>query len=77
MIGDGTVTTLNGAPVRCRQTTQVEEATLLRAILQPGKYQKAPLRTLAKRTRLVRTWGDCYGTCCSPAAGPISASIPS
>jgi myo-inositol-1(or 4)-monophosphatase len=63
MIGDGTTTTLNGAVVRCRPTTRIEDATLLTSDpLNPAKYRNgAAYDALAARAKLVRTWGDCYG----------------
>jgi myo-inositol-1(or 4)-monophosphatase len=63
MIGDGHVTTLNGAPVRCRPTTRLADATLLTCDwLSPEKYQDAAaFDRLAKSAKLCRTWGDCYG----------------
>jgi len=63
VIGDGTVTTLNGQPVRCRATTRIEDATVLTSDpLNPAKYQHGPAHdALLARARLTRTWGDCYG----------------
>ena len=63
MIGDGTTTTLNGTGVRCRATTRLEDATLLTSdLFNPARYQNgATYEVLARRARLVRTWGDCYG----------------
>lgn len=63
VIGDGATTTLNGAPVRCRATTRLAEATLLTCDwLSPGQYQDAAaFDRLAKSVRLARTWGDAYG----------------
>lgn len=63
MIGDGSRTTLNGAPVRCRSTTQLTEATLLTSDwLNPAKYQSGPaFENLAGAVRLSRTWADAYG----------------
>ena len=63
MLGDGTTTTLNELPVRCRATTRIEDATLLTSDpLNAGKHQNgAAYEALARRARLVRTWGDCYG----------------
>jgi len=63
MIGDGKTTTLNGRPVRVRACERLAEATLLTSDpLNPAKYQNgAAFDELAKRARLVRTWGDCYG----------------
>jgi len=56
-------TTLNGRPVRVRDTARVEDATILTSDpLNPGKYQNgAAYDALISRARLVRTWGDCYG----------------
>ncbi|MSU70638.1 MAG: histidinol-phosphatase [Opitutaceae bacterium] len=63
MFGDGQATTLNGRTVRCRPCARIEEATLLTSDpLNPAKYQNgAAFEALARRARLVRTWGDCYG----------------
>jgi len=63
MVGDNRVTTLNGAPVRCRPTTQLAAATLLTGDwLSPAQYQNAAaFDRLAKSAKLCRTWGDCYG----------------
>lgn len=90
VIGDGQVTTLNGAPVRCRPTAKIEEATILTSDpFNPAKYQNgAAYEALARRARLVRTWGDCYGylllasgwadICLDPIMNPwdIAALIP-
>lgn len=63
LIGDGTTTTLNGRPVRCRATTRIEDSALLTSDwLQPARCQNgAAFDALAQRVRLARTWGDCYG----------------
>ena len=90
MIGDGTTTLLNGAPVRCRQTKRIEDATLLTSDpFNPSKYQNgAAYDALARRARLVRTWADCYGyllvasgwadVCLDPVMNPwdIAAVVP-
>jgi myo-inositol-1(or 4)-monophosphatase len=90
MLGDGTTTTLNGRPVRCRATTRLEEATLLTSDpFNPAKYQDgARYEALARRAKLVRTWGDCYGyllvaggwadVCLDPIMNPwdIAALVP-
>ncbi len=90
MIGDGAATVLNGAPVRCRTTTRIEEATLLTSDpINPGKFQNGDAYDrLQKRARLVRTWGDCYGyllvasgwadVCVDPIMNPwdIAALVP-
>jgi myo-inositol-1(or 4)-monophosphatase len=63
-VGDGKVTTLNGAPVRVRDTRSMAEATLLTTTLGPDIPQ---IHTTEGRKRLlgaaglVRTWGDCFG----------------
>ena len=63
LLGDGATTTLNGRPVRCRATTRIEDATLLYSDpLTAAKYQNGgAFDALARRAKLVRTWGDCYG----------------
>jgi histidinol phosphatase-like enzyme (inositol monophosphatase family) len=63
VLGDGTSTQLNGRAVRCRPTTQIENATLLTSDpLMPAKMQSGPaFDVLQNRAKLVRTWGDCYG----------------
>ncbi len=90
VIGDGTTTELNGKRVRCRPTTRIEDATLLTSDpFNPAKYQDgARYDTLARRARLVRTWGDCYGylllatgwadLCLDPIMNPwdIAALVP-
>jgi len=61
--GASATTTLNGRPVRVRDTARIEDATILTSDpLNPGKYQNgAAYDALVARARLVRTWGDCYG----------------
>jgi myo-inositol-1(or 4)-monophosphatase len=63
VIGDGTTTTLNGTPVRCRSTAKLAAATLLTCDwLMPAQHQNAAaFERLAKSARLCRTWGDAYG----------------
>lgn len=63
IVGDGEHTELNGQPVRCRGTTRLEEATLLMSdpLLPPGHPHRHVHETLLRRSRLARTWGDCYG----------------
>jgi myo-inositol-1(or 4)-monophosphatase len=90
MLGDGTTATLNGRAVRVRPTARLEEATFLTSDqLNIAKYQNGPAyEALIRRTRLVRTWGDCYGylllaagwadVMCDPIMNPwdIQALIP-
>lgn len=63
MIGDGTVTTLNGTPVRGRDCASISEATVLMSDpMHPAVYQDGPrFEALCRRARVVRSWGDCYG----------------
>lgn len=63
LIGDGVTTTLNDRPVRLRDTTSLDKAVLLHSDqLTPARYQDGEaFDELARRCRLVRTWGDCYG----------------
>jgi myo-inositol-1(or 4)-monophosphatase len=90
MIGDGTTTTLNGRAVRVRPCARIEDATLLTSDpFNPAKYQNgAAYEALARRAKLVRTWGDCYGyllvaagwadACLDPIMNPwdIAALVP-
>ncbi|HZZ19053.1 MAG TPA: histidinol-phosphatase [Opitutaceae bacterium] len=63
LVGDNTTATLNGRPVRARQTASVAESTLLTS--DPSNLSKYPggpgFQGLMTRARLARTWGDCYG----------------
>ncbi len=63
MIGDGKTTTLNGAPVRCRPTTRLADATLLTCDwTSPEQHQPGPgFDRLSRSVKLARTWADCYG----------------
>jgi histidinol phosphatase-like enzyme (inositol monophosphatase family) len=58
-----TGTFLNGEPVRVSQTANLSEATMI--ITDPrtliNSEQKDKLMRLARRVRLVRGFGDCYG----------------
>lgn len=62
-IGDGMTTTMNGRPVVVRECATIEEATMLASdIHTPGMHQdEAAFSALARRAKLFRTWGDCYG----------------
>jgi histidinol phosphatase-like enzyme (inositol monophosphatase family) len=62
-LGDNQSTTLNGRPVRARSTKRLADSTLLTSdTLNLAKYQNGPAcdRVIA-RSKLFRTWGDCYG----------------
>jgi histidinol phosphatase-like enzyme (inositol monophosphatase family) len=62
-IGDSVETTLNGRAVRLRDVHQLSDATLLTTnVPSVAKYQNGErFEKLIERTRLFRTWGDCYG----------------
>lgn len=89
-IGDGDETTLNGSPVRVRQTPSLDQATLLVTdILDVSKHQDGvAFEALTREVKLIRTWGDCYGylllatgradIMCDPVMNPwdIAALIP-
>jgi myo-inositol-1(or 4)-monophosphatase len=90
MIGDGTTTTLNDRPVRCRPTTDLAAATLVTSDhFNLAHYQNGPAcDRLIKQTRLYRTWADGYGylllaaghvdICLDPIMNPwdIAALVP-
>lgn len=63
MIGDGSTTTLNEVPVRCRATRTVADATLLCSEpFAADAHRDGPaFDALARRALVFRTWGDCYG----------------
>ena len=63
LIGDGRTAELDGRAVRLRPCESIESATLLTSDpLNPAKHRNgAAFDTLARRARMVRTWGDCYG----------------
>jgi histidinol phosphatase-like enzyme (inositol monophosphatase family) len=61
-IGNNSETTLNGRAVRLRETHYLSEAMLLTTDLAGiGNDQRKGFEELLSRTRLYRTWGDCYG----------------
>lgn len=63
VIGDGRTTTLNGSPVHVRPCSDISQATLLTCDpINPERHQDgAAFDRLAKKARIYRTWGDCYG----------------
>jgi histidinol phosphatase-like enzyme (inositol monophosphatase family) len=63
MIGDGAVTTLNGAPVAVGPPRPLDQATLLTSdtTTVPDYQSGQGWDALIRRTRMLRTWGDCYG----------------
>lgn len=90
LIGDNETATLNGRPVRVRNTSRLADATLLVTdVLDVAVHQNgAAFDALARQCRLLRTWGDCYGyfllatgwadIACDPVMNPwdIAALIP-
>ena len=90
LLGDGTATTLNGAPVRCRPTARLADSTLLTCDwLSPAAHGKqAGFDRVARSVKLARTWADCYGylllasgwadVCLDPIMNPwdIAALVP-
>ena len=63
LVGDGKTAELDGRTVRLRPCAAIESATLLTSdFLDPARHRDGPaFAALARRARLVRTWGDCYG----------------
>ncbi len=63
VIGDDSLTTLNGNPVTCSDVSSLDRALMLTtdtrrpARLQPHTH----FDRLAEKCRLLRTWGDAYG----------------
>lgn len=90
LVGDGSEALFNGRRVRVRPCARAEEATLLTSDpLNPAKYRDgAGFEELARRAKVVRTWGDCYGylllatgnadIMCDPIMNPwdIAALVP-
>ncbi len=61
-IGNNTETTINGRIVRLREIDHLSEAMLLTTdIANIGNHKRNGFEELVRRTRLFRTWGDCYG----------------
>jgi histidinol phosphatase-like enzyme (inositol monophosphatase family) len=61
-IGNNMETTLNGRVIRLRETNELFEAMLLTTDIESiGTPQRKGFEELLRRTRLYRTWGDCYG----------------
>lgn len=63
MIGDNSKTTLNGESVYVRNCNKIEDAVLITCDhFNIGKFQnQQKFDVLAKRVKLYRHWGDCYG----------------
>jgi myo-inositol-1(or 4)-monophosphatase len=63
LIGDNESTELNGKRIKIRPCAKIEGATLLTTdhfMIGNYKSQKA-FNRLAKKVKLYRTWGDCFG----------------
>ena len=62
-LGDNNHTTVNGTRVQLRSVGKLSEATLLTTdVLGIANYQdQAGFESLARKTKYLRTWGDCYG----------------
>lgn len=62
-MGDGTSTTLNGAPANVRHVNRLSEATLLATDVRgiQNRWGKEPFARLASSVAVFRTWGDAYG----------------
>jgi histidinol phosphatase-like enzyme (inositol monophosphatase family) len=61
-IGNGESTTLNGSKVSCRKRTLADCTLLTSEFKNIAKFQKnSNWPALEQKTRLTRTWGDCYG----------------
>ncbi len=89
VLGDGKMTTLNGSQVRVHPPRPFNQATFLCTYPYVTPYQdEAAFQDLAKRSRIFRTWGDCYGylllatgwadVMCDPIMNPwdIAALVP-
>lgn len=63
LIGDNLSASLNGRPARTRPARAIEEATLLTSdpVAVAARPECRGFRGLMDRSRLSRTWGDCYG----------------
>ncbi len=63
VLGNGEETTLNGRTIRMRDTSRLQDSTLLVSHLEtPGKHQGSKNWTrLTRSVQDLYTWGDCYG----------------
>lgn len=61
--GDGETTTCNGKRVRFRENSHVADLTLLTTDIKDIFLHQSQVNfeNLARRVKLFRTWGDCYG----------------
>lgn len=65
IVGDNRIALWNGVPTRMRPCDSLGQATLLTTdILDVDKHRNIHnFMALAKRCRILRTWGDAYGYC--------------
>ncbi len=63
LIGDNVSSSLNGKPVKFRETTELSNSTLLSTdFAKISKIHNGQnLSKLSASVKMVRTWGDCYG----------------
>lgn len=63
VVGDGSCTTCNDRPVRCRDVRTIDEAVLLATGFRNiEQHQNGPaFVSLMRQAKLFRGWGDCYG----------------
>ena len=62
-LGTAEGTTLNGVEVRLRECDKLSEATLLTTDMESiwRRHNRERFEILLAKTRMFRTWGDCYG----------------
>ena len=81
LLGDGQTTTLDGRPVRVRETERLEDALLLATnVRDVPRHQPGPgWWRVVGEARSVRTWGDCFGyllVCAGFADVMVDAVLP-
>jgi histidinol phosphatase-like enzyme (inositol monophosphatase family) len=63
LVGDNRTASLNGAPARTRSPRPLEDALLLTSdpVVIATRPECRGFRPLMEKSRITRTWGDCYG----------------
>jgi len=63
LVGDNRTASLNGAPARTRSPRPLEDALLLTSdpVVIATRPECRGFRSLMEKSRVTRTWGDCYG----------------
>jgi myo-inositol-1(or 4)-monophosphatase len=63
LVGDNQSASLNGKPARTRPVRRIEDATVLTSdpVVAATRPECRGFRSLMEKSRLSRTWGDCYG----------------